>query len=706
MGGVDVLVVTALQEEFDAARDVASGGTAGDPGVQSWEEHDEDPPPYYLGEYRLTGGGSLRVALARPVEMGGTATGAVAGPLAERLRPRCLAMSGVCAGNPAEVVLGDVIFASFTYRYQEGKQTTAGFHPGHRQTPAHESWIRAAQDLRLAGLSTNGPATEDEARRWVLERILAKEDPRAHRARSRYIADEEWAAVLAALESDGLITMPVDRPRFTNAGRQHIRHELYRDVSPPRTLPYRVKAGPMASGDIVVKDGITWDQLRAQGVETVAGLEMEAATVARTASSRDNLPWIVVKGVMDYADPRKNDRFKPFAARASAEVMFRLLAAQLGPKARVQGQAAAPPAAAASQQLSDDWTHRADVDHDRLFGEEDMLGRLGQALTNQNGDWLISIFGDGGGGKTTLAYEMVKRHARSAGFRRVAWASAKFSHLRALGNVEYTRHAAIGWHDLLLDIARQLNLRVQQNPVQIEERLADALGTAGATDPCVIVIDNLETVKDAELAMRFLTRPSVLRPHKVIITTRRSARALASEVREFSWRGLSDEAVLAFARHLAADDPGFELNADDVGELIAMSGGIPLLVKMAVRLAMHDARPVTAVIDQVRDPNGALGERVGLYLYEQAMDALAASQGVGADTAVGLMNVFCGRPSGESFTATDFFELSLIGDREVFDRARVAAHSLALIRGVDGNRRFTVHPLLREYVCNGARALS
>jgi hypothetical protein len=46
MGGVDVLVVTALQEEFDALRDVASGGTAGDPGVQSWEEHDEDPPPY------------------------------------------------------------------------------------------------------------------------------------------------------------------------------------------------------------------------------------------------------------------------------------------------------------------------------------------------------------------------------------------------------------------------------------------------------------------------------------------------------------------------------------------------------------------------------------------------------------------------------------------------------------------------------------
>ena len=703
MADVDALVVTALKEEFDAARDVASGGTAGDPGVASWEEHDEDPPPYHLGEYRLAGGGSLLVALARPIEKGGTATGAVAGFLAERLRPRCLAMSGVCAGNPAEVVLGDVIFASFTYRYQEGQQSTAGFHPDHRQTPAYESWIRAAQDLPLAGLSTHGPVTEEEARRWVLERLLAREDPRAHRARSRYIADDEWAATLAGLVSDGLITMPVDRPRLTKSGREYIQRVRYLDVSPPRTLPYRVKAGPMASGDVVVKDGLTWDQLRAQGVETVAGLEMEAATVARMASSRDNLPWVVVKGVMDYADPGKDDRFKPFAARASAEVMFGLLADRLGLKAPVLPKAAAPSAEAASSPLSGNWAREADVDHGRLFGAEEILGRLGKALANPSGDWLISIFGEGGAGKTTLGYEMVRRHAGSAGFGRVAWVSAKFGHLRALGNVEYTRRAAIGWHDLLRDIARQLDLRIQQNPVQMEERLAGALGAAG---PCVIVVDNLETVKEAELAMRFLTRPSVLRPHKVIVTTRQSARPLASEVREFSWRGLSDDAVIAFARHLAADDPGFELSAQDMQELIAVSGGIPLLVKLAVRLAMHDARAVTEVIGQVRDPSDVLGERVGLYLYERAMDALAASEGVGAEAAVGLMNVFCGRPSSESFTTEDFFELSLIGDRKAFDRARVAAHSLALIRGLDGNRRFTVHPLLREYACYGARALS
>jgi nucleoside phosphorylase len=336
MAEVDVLVVAALQEEFDAAREVASAGTAADPGVARWEEHDQEPPPYQLGEYRLADGGSLLVALARPVDKGGTAAGAIAGPLAERLRPRCLAMSGVCAGNPAEVVLGDVIVASVTYRYQEGKQGIAGFRPGYRQIPAAESWIRAAQDLSLDGLSTYRTASGDEIRLWVLERLLAGEDPRAHRGRSRYIAARDWAGTLAGLESDGLITVPADRPELTDAGRDYILGERYRDVSPPCTLPYRVTVGPMASGDLVVKDGLTWDQLRAQGVETVAGLEMEAATIARTASTRDDLPWIIVKGVMDYADPRKDDRFKPFAARASAEVMFRLLATRLAPRERVR----------------------------------------------------------------------------------------------------------------------------------------------------------------------------------------------------------------------------------------------------------------------------------------------------------------------------------------------------------------------------------
>lgn len=48
---------------------------------------------------------------------------------------------------------------------------------------------------------------------------------------------------------------------------------------------------------------------------------MEAATIADVAAQNNIANWIVIKGVMDYADPNKEDRYKPFAAKASAEVL-------------------------------------------------------------------------------------------------------------------------------------------------------------------------------------------------------------------------------------------------------------------------------------------------------------------------------------------------------------------------------------------------
>jgi hypothetical protein len=100
MPRVDVLVVTALVEEFEAARDVAAEGSAGDPGVATWEPRDEaNPPPYLMGDYRLAGGGSLRTALARPTFMGGTETGAVAGPLVSAFSPGSLPCAASAPGT-------------------------------------------------------------------------------------------------------------------------------------------------------------------------------------------------------------------------------------------------------------------------------------------------------------------------------------------------------------------------------------------------------------------------------------------------------------------------------------------------------------------------------------------------------------------------------------------------------------------------------
>ena len=327
MSQVDVLIITALKEEYEAARKAGLRGYADNPGIESWGERDSGTPtPYILGNYAVANGAYTSVALARPTRMGSTATSSITSSLVERLKPQCLAMCGVCAGNPANVALGDVIVAELAYVYDEGKRTEEGFEGDHRQIPLSDVWVRSAQDLSVADLPSYGEVSEDEAKIWLLERLNAKEDPRAHPARARYFPRNTWSARIDSLEKDGFLSRRGVKLSLTDKGRLLAQRVLYDDVYGPEKLPFKVVVGPIASGNVVVKDGRTWNQLKQWGVRTVVGLEMEAAMLAGTAHRLGVQNWVVAKGVMDYADPRKDDRYKSFAARASAEVLFKLLA--------------------------------------------------------------------------------------------------------------------------------------------------------------------------------------------------------------------------------------------------------------------------------------------------------------------------------------------------------------------------------------------
>lgn len=325
---LDVLIVTALPEEHDAARDAALVSIAG-AGVAAWREMENaSPTPYLLGDYIAVDGGRMTIALARPARMGGLATTPIAATLAARLKPRCLAMCGVCAGNPDDVALGDVVIADMVYQYDEGKRTRDGFEGDHRQVRMADAWVRAAQELRPAGLPSFGDATEDEATRWLLERLHAGDDPRRHPARARYFPKRTWEKHVRALESAGHVHRAGMALQLTDAGRALVEEQLFFAVDGPERLPFEIWVGPIASGNVVVKDGVTWESLKRWGVRSVLGLEMEAAAIGATAHGLAVPNWAVAKGVMDHADPRKDDRYKRFAARASAEVLLRFLAAQ------------------------------------------------------------------------------------------------------------------------------------------------------------------------------------------------------------------------------------------------------------------------------------------------------------------------------------------------------------------------------------------
>ena len=315
---IDVLIITALREELEAARKA---------GVTSWQEHDgAGAAPYLLGSVN-----GLSVALARATAMGGRSIGAFTAQLVVKLQPRCLAMSGVCAGNPARTAPGDVIVADPAYEYDEGLRLGEEFRGDHRHYPQDNRWLRAAQEFVPTGLPSHGTASEDEAAVWYLERLYRGQDPRIHPARTRYFPRFTWEPRLSRLESDGLIAFRTGRWSLTVDGVERIERVLADDVDGPDTLPFAVLTGPMASGSAVVRDPAVWDQLTDMGERKILALEMEAATIATVAHDNQVPHWLVAKGVMDNADFDKEDRFKEFAARASAEVLFALLTELLPP---------------------------------------------------------------------------------------------------------------------------------------------------------------------------------------------------------------------------------------------------------------------------------------------------------------------------------------------------------------------------------------
>jgi nucleoside phosphorylase len=78
-----------------------------------------------------------------------------------------------------------------------------------------------------------------------------------------------------------------------------------------------VHYGLIASGDQVMKDGVTRDRLKEE--LDVLCFEMEAAGLM------DSFPCLVIRGICDYADSHKNKRWQPHAAAVAAAYAKELL---------------------------------------------------------------------------------------------------------------------------------------------------------------------------------------------------------------------------------------------------------------------------------------------------------------------------------------------------------------------------------------------
>ncbi len=426
---VDALIVTAVREEYDEVIAVQTGAWPG----TTWEE--DRPDGVHAVSFRtfLTAGGHpLRVAVTRATAMGGVASTNAAQPYIEKYKPRCLAMCGFCAGRRGKVQLGDVLIADRVWQYDFGAVEVSYSADGDRtehfqadittyQIPA--TWIHIAEKFHPDPAESSEwlkqrPIPYDQQFEWILERVFLHEAPAEHPERRIYCPD--WTTLLkrhwTQPESEWMLTKTLE---LTAKGEEHVRHVstvLYPDGLPSQPA-FRVRTGVIATGNQVIRDERIFDRL-ADVERKVLGLEMEAAAIGAVAHVKAIPHLIVMKGVMDYADPDKNDNFKQFAARASAECLLAFLRQHLPVETvpdlddiLVSGIISLPPDPPPSALLD---AHCEAIPFQEL-GWTEVLEELDRWCDQGPTVSVRLLHADGGVGKTRLAIEWIRRR-RAAGW--------------------------------------------------------------------------------------------------------------------------------------------------------------------------------------------------------------------------------------------------------------------------------------------------
>ncbi|MFM0095176.1 hypothetical protein PQQ87_06165 [Paraburkholderia nemoris] len=332
---VDVVVLTAVKLEYDELLNVSSG--AADAAWQAWPS--QGAFDVSTRKFHAVGGGVLTIAAAYCSAMGAIASADSAASLIHKLSPRCLAMSGVCAGRRGEVNLGDVIIGDRLWTYDTGSVTSEPDESGvPRQVfkadpmtynlPA--AWKTKAEFFKVNPVSpwlAQRPRSMADQERWLMAGL--RDGVNVLKSSERPVCCSDYPKVVKRLRERGLLT---DKGlELTQEGYAQSQDDLivYPDGFPEPT-PFAVHVAPIGTGTQVVRDEQIFSKL-SMNMRKVLGLEMEAAAIAAVAHRHDVPHAIVVKGVMDHADPDKNDNFKQFAARASAEVLIAFLCENLPP---------------------------------------------------------------------------------------------------------------------------------------------------------------------------------------------------------------------------------------------------------------------------------------------------------------------------------------------------------------------------------------
>jgi nucleoside phosphorylase len=346
---VDLLIVTALPDELDALRSLGGKWT---------EERDQFGLPYHRLQLPNGKGHLLSIVAAWSGEMGEAQAATRSAALVAELKPKAIAMCGICAGKRGDTHLGDIVAADRVYSYDHGKLVARTGASGERVEDFYHDittynlplpWKMEVEALaqnftNRADIANDRPLGIEVQRTWLVRALAARDkgtgvDPATHPERARQCPD--WSKAIASLEKKGFVVVAGGAIQLTDTGKEFADDHRLRFLDwQPANGPFKAHVAPIATGKTVRVDPQLFQRLEPL-VRKTLGVEMEAAAIGHVARYAE-IPALIVKAVSDHADEDKDDSFRAFACTASAKFLLEFASTQLGPgTGSIEGQLAA-----------------------------------------------------------------------------------------------------------------------------------------------------------------------------------------------------------------------------------------------------------------------------------------------------------------------------------------------------------------------------
>ncbi len=288
----------------------------------------------------------------------------------------------------------------------------------------------------------------------------------------------------------------------------------------------------------------------------------------------------------------------------------------------------------------------------------------------------VLIVGLGGQGKTSLAREVAGACLKGAdgapAFDAAVWVSDK------------DRPGTTNLSTVLDEIARTLDypgftqFEHDEKRREVEQLLRK--------QKVLLIVDNFETITDGALLSWLLRLPE---PSKVLITSREYSRAFRNSTMVAELRGMTEaEAQALIAQRLRMLQLDKKVTAPAEFEpLVAVTGGNPKAIEIALGLVKHERRPLQQVVDDLYAARGELFDD----LFARAWSLLDEA----ARRVLMVMTFFPDSASGEAVAA------SADAQGYAFDRAVERLTDLALLdiqqADLSSAPRSTLHPLVRVF---------